>query len=83
MPETELERARQHLLLTQSAFQRARLNRQPWVLTAEQHFLAALSWVWDAQERARERDWSKMTQAEIFADLSSILPFSGPRSAAA
>lgn len=47
------------------------------IWNAEKQVLAALSWVWDAQERARERDWSKMTQTEIFEDLSKILPFQG------
>lgn len=50
----ELDRARAHLLLTQDSFRHARCLRLPWADTAEQHFLAALSWVWDAQERQTE-----------------------------
>lgn len=75
---TELEHARTHLHETQSALQNARSSDLPWAKTAENHFLAALSWVWDAQERSRERDWRKMTQEEIFADISALLPFAGP-----
>lgn len=45
---------------------------------ATDRVLAALSWVWDEQERAREHDWSKMSTAEILEDLRRILPFAGP-----
>lgn len=62
-PGSELAHARAHLLSKRYALERARYNRNtdhlvlprdsPQVLIeATRDFLAALSWVWDAQERA-------------------------------
>lgn len=51
---SDLERARAHLLYCQSQLARAREFR--WVgeytQNVERHFLAALSWVWEEQEKA-------------------------------
>lgn len=89
---SNLDQARAHLLECQGRLRSARMlvggvgrTRREVVgrinalrKRAETKVLAALSWVWDEQERKRETDWSKMTQAEIFADLSRLLPFAGP-----
>jgi hypothetical protein len=57
---TELERARQHLCQRQDGLRRARaMGIRPGELIdsamrrIEADYLAALSWVWDAQERER------------------------------
>lgn len=58
MPDTELDRARAHLRQSQSVlvFERGLLNSMNadrlGVAIAERGVLCALSWVWDAQERA-------------------------------
>jgi hypothetical protein len=55
MPMTELERARAHLAFCQDDLHYCRGNlpySRGAYKAAERHFLAALSWVWDAQERA-------------------------------
>lgn len=51
---TELEQARAHLRISQlNLFEIRRVHKgsQPWLDQAKQRVLAALSWVWDAQER--------------------------------
>lgn len=54
---TELEQARAHLLECQDLLHAARklawcIDGQRMALEYEKYVLAALSWVWDAQERA-------------------------------
>ena len=56
-PQTELERARAHMRACQEDLRRARINlrgefHRPLVCRCEDRFLASLSWLWDAQERA-------------------------------
>jgi hypothetical protein len=50
---TELEQARAHLLNMQGMLRNARLRHAPlpWVDRRENAVLAALSWVWEAQQR--------------------------------
>jgi len=56
MPDTELDRARALLLAQQNALARVRIAKRlmPYLSTGpyEENVLAALSRVWDAQERA-------------------------------
>jgi hypothetical protein len=51
---TELERARQHLSAAQVSLRYARRLKLSYSARrgTEAHFLAALSWVWDAQQRS-------------------------------
>ena len=55
---TELERARAHLRTTQDCFHRRRAMKMSGVVLDEARVkvLAALSWVWDAQERAERQE---------------------------
>lgn len=53
---TELEEARAHLKFTRELLARARFSAADWFpddwgQQCERGYLAALSWVWDAQER--------------------------------
>lgn len=63
MAVTELEQAKEHLLGAQETLRgyrsehqnlnpQARKNNLEWIKFAERNVIAALSWVWDAQERA-------------------------------
>jgi hypothetical protein len=51
----EIKQARIHLMTSQFMLHRARItNRPEWLRQSrERRVMAALSWLWDAQERAK------------------------------
>ena len=59
----EVKRARQHLLVQQALLHLARsqFRRGPVIDAHENCVMAALSWVWDAQERAGLNAWKGIT----------------------
>lgn len=64
---TDLERARVHLMYCQACLVRDRAARVPnsWRIISENAFLAALSWVWEEQEK------DLRTQAERLIALAA------------
>jgi hypothetical protein len=75
-PPSELERAREHLRISQlNLFEIRRVHKgsQPWLDQAKSRVLAALSWVWDAQER--DAAWQVWIGALKLADaLREAIP---------
>jgi hypothetical protein len=72
---TELEQARAHLLACQRDLQSLRLADFPSriISTHEAYVLAALSWVWEAQQRDAERK-AKEEAAAFFSTWTNDLP---------